>query len=39
MLFIYSERWDNDDLRKLLNIKSTDFEVVQIGLVQIGLVK
>jgi hypothetical protein len=34
MLFIYSERWDNDDLRKLLNIKSTDFEVVQIGLVK-----
>lgn len=28
------ERWDNDDLRKLLNIKSTDFEVVQIGVVK-----
>jgi hypothetical protein len=28
------ERWDNDDLRKLLNIKSSDFEVLKIGLVK-----
>ena len=28
------ERWDNDDLRKLLNIKSSDFEVLIIGLVK-----
>lgn len=28
------ERWDNDDLRQLLNVKSTDFEVVQIGVVK-----
>jgi hypothetical protein len=28
------ERWDNNDLRNLLNIKSTDFEVVQIGVVK-----
>jgi hypothetical protein len=28
------ERWDNDDLRNLLNIKSTDFEVVEIGLIK-----
>jgi hypothetical protein len=25
------ERWDNDDLRNLLKVKSTDFEVIQIG--------
>lgn len=28
------ERWDNDDLRNLMNIKSTDFEVVQLGLIR-----
>lgn len=28
------ERWDNDDLRNLLNIKTSDFEVVQIGVVK-----
>jgi hypothetical protein len=28
------ERWDNDDLRKLLNIKSSDFEVLKIGVVK-----
>ena len=25
------ERWDNDDLRMLRNVKGTDFEVVQMG--------
>jgi hypothetical protein len=27
-------RWNNDDLRKLLNVKPTDFEVVQMGEIQ-----
>jgi len=25
------ERWDNDDLRQLMNVKTRDFEVVQMG--------
>jgi hypothetical protein len=25
------ERWDNDDLNQLKNVKATDFEVVQMG--------
>ena len=25
------ERWDNDDLNLLKNVKATDFEVVQMG--------
>jgi hypothetical protein len=25
------ERWDNDDLRQLMNVKNMDFEVVQMG--------
>jgi len=25
------ERWDNDDLRQLMNLKNMDFEVVQMG--------
>ena len=28
------ERWDNNDLRNLLNIKTSDFEVVQMGLIK-----
>ncbi len=25
------ERWDNDDLNQLKNVRATDFEVVQMG--------
>lgn len=28
------ERWDNDELRQLLNVKSSDFEVVKIGAIK-----
>jgi len=30
------ERWDNDDLQELKNVKASDFEVMEIGTISGG---